>query len=55
MGNTSSTDICNLALLHLGKQPIADINEASETARRCKLVYNHTRDTVLRDYPWVLL
>ena len=49
----SQTSICNLALLRLGiAQPIADINDASVTARACRAVYDHCVERMLRERPW---
>lgn len=48
----SVVGICNLALAHIGQKPISDLNEASENARKCKLVYELMRDALLRDHQW---
>jgi hypothetical protein len=49
----SQTSICNLALLRLGiAQPIADITDASVSARACRAVYDHCLATMLRERPW---
>lgn len=50
----SSTEICNLALSHLGiAKPIANLStEQSQEASACRVFYEITRDTVLKDYPW---
>lgn len=48
----SKVEICNLALAAIGKQPIVDIQENSESARRCNLMFDPVRDMVLRDFPW---
>jgi hypothetical protein len=53
MAVTSSTDIANQALGHLGVQyQIADIAEGSPEALACTLYYDQARDEVLRDFPW---
>ena len=44
--------LCSLALTHVGKPPIDDINEASAEARACKQFYDITRDTLVQAYPW---
>lgn len=49
----SVVSICNIALSHVGKSTISDINEESEEARQCKLHYALTRDTMLQAYPWL--
>lgn len=46
------TDVCNIALGFLGKSRIADINEESEPARQCKLMYDMTKQHLLRHYDW---
>lgn len=50
----SSTEICNLALSHLGiAKPIANLTtEQSQEATACRVFYDITRDAVLKDYPW---
>jgi hypothetical protein len=48
----SVVGICNIALSHIGKPTITDLDEASEEARQCKLHYELTRDTMLQVYPW---
>lgn len=49
---SSVVEICNLALNHIGAKSISSIDEASENARKCKLVYAPLRDAVLRDHAW---
>ncbi|MCI5836233.1 MAG: hypothetical protein MR209_00070 [Veillonellaceae bacterium] len=46
------TDICNLALSHLGVGTIRSVQDETETARACKLYYDATRRMLLREYPW---
>lgn len=49
----SETLICNLALGHIGHgTQIANLDEQSNAARRCKLVYDKCRDGVLEDIDW---
>jgi hypothetical protein len=48
----SVVKICNLALSKLGDDSITDLTDDSKPARACNLVYDHTRDTVLGDFPW---
>lgn len=48
----SQVDICNLALTHIGKASISSLDEASEPARKCKLIYSISRDAVLRASTW---
>lgn len=49
---TSAVSICNLALTHVRKMPIEDINEATAEARACKQYYDITRDTLIQMEPW---
>lgn len=50
----SETDICNLALGHLGSgKQIADLNkERSAEANSCRTFYAQARDELLRDTEW---
>lgn len=44
---TSSTEICNLALLRMGSPRINDIDEDSPNARYCNQIYNQMLDETL--------
>ena len=46
------TDVCNMALAHIAKGRISNIDEQSELARQCKLFYEPTRKELLRSYTW---
>ena len=46
------TDICNLALSHIGRETIADLDEDTEAARTCKMHYDLQRHVLLRAYTW---
>lgn len=46
------TDICNMALNHIGRETIADLNEDTEAARTCKIHYDLQRRVLLRSYTW---
>jgi hypothetical protein len=46
------TDICNLALNHIGRETIASLDEDTEPARTCKMHYDLQRQTLLRAYTW---
>ena len=48
----NNTDVCNMALAHLGKGRIANIDEQTEQARQCKLFYETTKKQLLREYTW---
>lgn len=46
------TDICNLALNHIGREHIASLDEETEPARTCKMHYDLQRKVLLRAYNW---
>lgn len=49
----TSTDICNLALLHLGiTTKITALTDNTEVARACNAFYNVDREHVLASFPW---
>jgi hypothetical protein len=48
----SETTICNLALSKLGAARIAALTDATPEARACNMMYEHTRDQVLRGHRW---
>lgn len=49
----TKTNICNMALAHLGSSStIANIDEASEEARACKLFYDVALFKTLRSFAW---
>lgn len=48
----SETDICNNALIILGAQPINSLNDSSDRALACNVVYATARDALLRKFPW---
>lgn len=53
MASLSSTDICNIALSHLGiSKEIANMNEQSKEAEACRRFYEVTRESVLKDHSW---
>lgn len=50
-----TVDICNLALTWLGKNTINSVEYErgnSAEAQRCKLAFDPTKESVLRDHPW---
>lgn len=49
---SSPTDICNLALAHLGEGPITSLVEDTAAARACELHYAPTREATLRSHRW---
>lgn len=48
----SQVDICNLALTAIGHKTIANIEEQTEAARKCKVYYQPVVDETLRAYNW---
>lgn len=49
----SSTDICNLALQHLGESRISSISDTGDkVSRTCALNYPQARDEALQTHPW---
>lgn len=52
MAVTSPTQICNLALMRLGADTIADIDESSTNAGYCKFVYDRCVNWLLRKHDW---
>lgn len=48
----TQVSIANMALTHLGVNPITSITQASEPARKVLLVWNNAVETVLRDHDW---
>lgn len=49
---TSSTELCNLALVDLNADPITSLTDESDEARQCNARYTHARDATLRAHPW---
>lgn len=47
-----SVEICNLALVSLGADPIIDIDENNERARKLKAIYVLVLKDLLRAHPW---
>nr|DAH92089.1 MAG TPA: tail tubular protein [Bacteriophage sp.] len=48
----SKIDICNLALAHLGQEPISSLTQEDERARRLNLFYEPVKAEVLRTHNW---
>ncbi len=48
----SKLDICNIALAHLGQEPISSLGQEDERARRCSLFYEPVKKEVLRTHNW---
>lgn len=48
----SETSIANVAMRHLGENPISSIDEDSENARLCKKYFNDAKATALEEYCW---
>lgn len=50
---SSNTEICNLALIELGQEPISSLaSDQSEAARICRAKWPEVRDAVLRAGAW---
>lgn len=52
MAVSSKVQICNLALLRLGTNPITSLTEGTTAANACNLVYDHCRESLLRRHFW---
>lgn len=52
MSVSSKVQICNLALLRLGTNPITSLTEGNTAANACNLVYDHCRESLLRRHFW---
>lgn len=48
----SDVDICNLALAHLGQDPIQSLTQRGNAAAQCNAVYKVCVEAVLRGYDW---
>lgn len=49
---STAVSICSQALMMLGKEPIADLNEGSDRAKYCANLYPMLRDWLLRKHFW---
>lgn len=49
---TTVVDICNVALGRVKAETIADLNERSVSAVKCRVLYENRRDTLLASYAW---
>jgi hypothetical protein len=52
MAAQTEIDICNAALALLGEAPITGFNADTNAERQCELLYDMSRDAVLRGHPW---
>ena len=50
--NISTVKICNMALSTIGQPDITDIEEPSESARHCRILFDIDRDAVMSSFPW---
>lgn len=48
----TSIDVCNEALVAFGQEPIMTLDESSKSSRRCKQLYDSTRQYLLSLHPW---
>jgi hypothetical protein len=49
---SSPVDVCNLALKRLGASSIVALDEGTDRASLCAVLYPATRDRMLRDFEW---
>ncbi|MBA4259155.1 MAG: hypothetical protein C0446_08320 [Chitinophaga sp.] len=49
---SSVVDICNNALVRLGGKTITSLSDGDKTANTCSVIYERTRDTLLRMHLW---
>jgi hypothetical protein len=49
---TSQTGICNIALTFIGQTLISDIDEQSNNAQRCSILWDSVRQSILNDHNW---
>ncbi len=52
LANPTEVSICSNALLKIGDETITSMDDTTSRARRCKNLYSHTRDAVLRAHNW---
>jgi hypothetical protein len=52
MTTATTTELCNVALGHIGQARIADIGERSPAAEHCRRMFDHVRRLCLRDHDW---
>lgn len=48
----SIVEICNIALVRCGHDMISSLDDATKGARLCRLMYEPTRDAMLRGHLW---
>lgn len=48
----SDVNICNMALLQLGKERIISLSDSNARAEACSEFYEATRDSLIRAFPW---
>ncbi len=49
---TSITEVCNIALLEIGEEPITSIDSPQKNATRCKLIFDKVVDEVSASRYW---
>ena len=52
MATITKTSICNSALIKVGAERIASIDDANKRARLCKEQYEKIRNDLLQSHPW---
>lgn len=48
----SVVEICNVALIRCGAETITSLDQDAKRASLCKIMYEPTRDSLLRSHPW---
>jgi hypothetical protein len=48
----SVVDICNNALIRIGSKTITSLSDGDKVANSCNLIYEQTRDALLRQHLW---
>lgn len=48
----TSLDICNMALVSVGQEPIMSFDDQDKRARLCKQLYEQVKKSLLRSYSW---
>lgn len=49
---SNDVEVCNLALIEAGSEPITALSDATPRARLCNLIYAQTKSRLLQKHPW---
>lgn len=52
MSSFSPVSVCNVALAHLGEQPISGFDDGTNTSKMCGAVFHMVVSTVSQAHPW---